>query len=381
MKIVYISNNSMYLCRDGKIISLPCERAAKYTETVGEINKNSAWKHSGYGAVFREDTNANMDLSKYVSINGVSAVADDFIYSAVFGKMGAIYKKSADSPNAPEGHIYTGMKKGIGSISYKNGRIAAILDGHLAIFDERGDYNELTDGASAEDSPFWSATDGRIFCSTRGIALDGSGNCSESSILTVDEAAGTIDTLFAEEGNDLLEPKNDADGNYYFIRQPHKPVKEAKEPVWKTILLLPIRLIKAIFGFFNAFSMLFGGEPLRKNQGKNDVKTKNKTPRELFLEERIKEAEKNEKENAAAGDTNPGFLPRSRVLVRVSPDEKETILCKGVLDYTLCSEGVVCSNGKELLLIRNDGSEKVIAKAEFAEKLSILSEDSAAEKK
>ena len=94
-----------------------------------------------------------------------------------------------------------------------------------------------------------------------------------------------------------------------------------------------------------------------------------------------KEAEKNEKENAAAGDTNPGFLPRSRVLVRVSPDEKETILCKGVLDYTLCSEGVVCSNGKELLLIRNDGSEKVIAKAEFAEKLSILSEDSAAEEK
>lgn len=381
MKIVYISGNSMFLCSGGKVTELPCERAARYTDTVNEINKNKEWKHSGAGAMFREDIRYFPDASRSVSINGVSASGEDFIYSAVLGEMGAIYRKSADSPKAPEGHIYTGMNRDIGSIAYKNGRIAAILDGHLAIFDERGDYNELTDGHSVEDSPFWSATDGRIFCSTKGRALEGGSGYSASSILSVDESAGTIDTLFAEEGNDLLEPKNDADGNYYFIRQPFRQTRENKEPVWKSVLLFPVRIIKALFGFLNAFTVLFGGEALRSNQRKGDVKSKNKSPRELFFEERMREAEKNEKENAAAGDKNPGIFPRSRVLVRISPDETETILCKGVLDYTLCSEGVIFSNGKEIILIGKDGSEKVIAKAEFAEKLSVINEKIASAEK
>lgn len=364
----------MFLCNSGKVSELPCERAEKYTDAINEINKNKEWKHSGAGAMFREDLEHDADASRSVRINGVSAADDGFIYSAVLGEMGAIYRKSADSPKAPEGHIYTGMNRDIGDIAYKNGRIAAILDGHLAIFDERGDYNELTDGHSAEASPFWSATDGRLFCSTRGRALEGGNVFSASSILAVDEEAGSIDTLFAEEGNDLLEPKNDADGNYYFIRQPYKLQKSEKEPVWKSVLLFPVRLIKALFGFINAFSVLFGGEPLRKSQRKGDVKSKTKSPREQYIEDRLREAEKNEKENAAAGDKNPGILPRSRVLVRISPDETETILCKGVLDYTLCGEGVICSNGKELLLIGKDGSEKVIAKAELAEKLSVINE-------
>lgn len=380
MKFVYISGNSMFLCSDGKITELPCERAARYTDTVNEINKNKEWKHTGSGAIFREDSQFFPDASRGVSINGVSAANEDFIYSAVLGEMGAIYRKSADSPKAPEGHIYTGMNRSIGSIAYKNGRIAAILDGHLAIFDERGDYNELTDGHSAEDSPFWSATDGRIFCSTRGRALEGGSGYSASSVLSVDEKAGTIDTLFAEENNDLLEPKNDADGNYYFIRQPYRQAKEEREPIWKSVLLFPVRIIKALFGFVNAFTVLFGGEPLRKNQRRGDIKSKNKSQRELFFEERMREAEKNEKENAAAGDKNPGIFPRSRVLVRISPDETETVLYKGVLDYTLCSEGVICSNGKEILLIGKDGSEKVIAKAELAEKLSVINDGPIPEK-
>ena len=196
--------------------------------------------------------------------------------------------------------------------------------------------------------------------------------------MAVDQEAGSIETLFEEENNDLLKPRNDADGNFYFIRQPYKSPKVQKEPVWKSVLLFPLRIIKAIFGFFNAFSVIFGGEPLRKNQKKDDVKTRDKSARQIFFEERLLEAEKNEKENAAAGDKNPGIFPRSRVLVRISPDKTETVLCKGVMDYTLCDEGIICSNGKELLLIDRDGSEKALCKAELAESISVISGEAAA---
>ena len=165
---------------------------------------------------------------------------------------------------------------------------------------------------------------------------------------------------------------NDTDGNYYFIRQPYKPPRDKREPLLKSVLLFPLRLIKAVIGFLNAFSVIFGGEPLRKNQSKDDIKTKNKSGRELYFEGRLIEAEKNEKENAASGDKNPGIFPRSRVLVKAAPDGSETVLKKGVLDYTLCDEGVMISNGKELILLDKNGEEKVIANAALAENINVI---------
>ena len=372
MKIAYLSKGAMYVCNDGKVSQLPCERADKYADIVNEINKNKAWKHSGRGAEFMGTVEHYEDASKTTNIFGMTPANDGFLYSAVFGGMGAIYRKNADEPKAPEGHIYTGMNRRISNICYKNGKIAAIMDDHLAVFDERGDYDEITDGPSAESYPFWSADDNRILCSTVGYAIGGDSGVSPSSIMAVDTDAGRMDELFAEEENDLIKPKNDSEGNYYFIRQPYRAPKPQKEPIWKSVLLFPVRLIKAIVGFLNAFSVLFGGEPLRKNQQRGDTKTKNKSPRELYFEGRLLEAEKNEKENAESGDKNPSILPRSRVLVKKAPDGSETIIKKGVLDYTFSDEGIVYSNGKEIILIGNDGEEKVIAKASFADNLIIL---------
>ena len=372
MKIVYISKGKMFLCNDGKVSELPCERAAKYADTVNEINRNKEWKHSGKGAEFMGTVQHYTDAADSACIHGISAADSGIIYSATLGEMGAIYRKDTDSPKAPEGHIYTGMNRSIKDISFKDGRIAAIMDGHLAIFDERGNYDEMTDGASIESSPWWSASDGRILCSTVGVAIGGGSGVSPSSILALDMDAGKIDELFADKDNDLIKPMNDADGNYYFIRQPYKQPRDKKEPVLKSVLLFPIRILKAIGGFLNAFSVIFGGEPLRNNQRRDDVKTKNKSNRELYFEGRLLEAEKNEKENAASGDKNPGIFPRSRVLVKVAPDGSETVLKKGVLDYALCSEGIIISNGKELILLENSGEEKVIANANFAENINVI---------
>ncbi len=372
MKIVYVSKGKMYICNDGKVSELPCERAAKYADTVNEINRNKEWKHSGKGAQFMGAVEHYSDAADNVCIHGITAADNGMIYSARLGEMGAIYKKDTDAPKAPEGHIYTGMNREIGGISFKEGRIAAVFDGHLAIFDERGNYDELTDGASVESSPFWSASDGRILCSTVGVAIEGGSGVSPSSILSIDMDAGKIEELFSDKDSDLIKPMNDTDGNYYFIRQPYKPPKDKKEPMLRSVLLFPFRLIKALIGFLNAFSVIFGGGPLRKNQSRDDVKTKNKSPRELYFEGRLLEAEKNEKENAASGDKNPGIFPRSRALVKISPDGSETVLRKGVMDYTLCDEGVILSNGKELILLDKNGEEKVIANAEFAENINVI---------
>ena len=180
-----------------------------------------------------------------------------------------------------------------------------------------------------------------------------------------------MEELFADEKYDFLRPSNDSSGNFYYIRQPYK-VPEEKNPLWKDVLLFPVRIIKALLGFLNAFSVLFGGESLRSGRKQGDVKTKEKSDRELFFEGRLLEAEKNEKENTAKGEKNPGIFPLSRVLVRIAPDGTETVLKRGVMDYAVLPDGsIICSNGRSLLHITDSG-EELIAKAKMAQNICVL---------
>lgn len=374
MKIIYISDNKIYKCTDGKITELSSERAQHYKSTVSEIRRNKEWKHSGTGAQFMGTAAPSGNEAVFVSINGIADDGTGLVYSIQLGEMGGIYRKNPDKPEAAEEHIFTGMNRDIGSISIKNGKIAACSNGHLSIFDMKGNFEDITDGDSIESQPCWSAEDDRIFCSTAGIARNQYGApaaYSPRSIMAVDMNAGSMEELYADEKYDFLRPSNDSSGNFYYIRQPYK-VPEEKNPLWKDVLLFPVRIIKALMGFLNAFSVLFGGESLRSGRKQGDVKTKDKSDRELFFEGRLLEAEKNEKENSAKGEKNPGIFPLSRVLVRIAPDGTETVLKRGVMDYAVLSDGsIVCSNGRSLLHITDSG-EELIAKAKMAQNICVL---------
>lgn len=374
MKIIYISDNKIYKCTDGIITELSSERAQHYKSTVSEIRRNKEWKHSGTGAQFIGTAAPSGNESIFVSINGIADDGTGLVYSIQLGEMGGIYRKNPDKPEAAEEHIFTGMNRDIGSISIKNGKIAACSNGHLSIFDMKGNFEDITDGDSIESQPCWSADDDRIFCSTAGIARNQYGApaaYSPRSIMAVDLNAGSMEELFADEKYDFLRPSNDSSGNFYYIRQPYK-VAEEKNPLWKDVLLFPVRIIKALLGFLNAFSVLFGGESLRSGRKQGDVKTKEKSDRELFFEGRLLEAEKNEKENTAKGEKNPGIFPLSRVLVRIAPDGTETVLKRGVMDYAVLPDGsIICSNGRSLLHITDSG-EELIAKAKMAQNICVL---------
>lgn len=375
MKIIYISENKIYKCEDGKITELPSERVLHYTGTIAQINKSKEWKNSGTGAEFMGTAvHPGFAESASVNINGVAAGGLGLVYSMRLGDMGGIYSKSIDKPNAAEEHIFTGMNTNIGSISIKNGRIAVSVDGHLAVSDFKGNLDEITDGDSREDDPSWSAADNRVFCTTAGFARDDRGiiaAVSPRSIMAVDLDGGSIEELYSDESYDFMKPKNDAQGNFYYIKQPYKVPKE-KEPLWKDILLFPFRILKAVGGFLNAFSVIFGGESLRSGKKQGDVKTKQKSDKELYFEGRLLEAEKNEKENAAKGEKNPGILPVNRVLVRIGADGAETVIKRGVLDYAVIDSGdIICSNGRALIRI-GEGGEEIIAKAKLAHNICVI---------
>lgn len=377
MKIIYISENKIFKCENGKVAELPSERAIHYSETIAQIKRSKEWKHIGTGAEFMGTAGSyNYEERTDIHINGISVGGPGIVYSVSLGDMGGIYGKNIDKPNAAEEHIYTGMNTRIGALSMKNDRIAADFYNHLAVFDARGNTEEITDGDSIEADPCWSATDDRIFCTTAGIARAerGAAAVAPRSIIAVDLSGNTMEELFSDDKYDFLKPKNDAKGNFYYIKQPYKAPQE-ESPLWKDVLLFPVRLLKAVAGFLNAFSVLFGGESLRSGKKQGNVKTKQKSNKELYFEGRLIEAEKNEKENSAKGEKNPGILPFNRVLVRVGENGEESVLKRGVLDYAVLGDGsIICSNGKALLRI-SGGEEEVIAKAKFAHSICVIEEE------
>lgn len=360
----------MYLYSGEKVRELPSERVAHYAETVRTINKNKEWKHTGKGAQFMGTAYENNEHEiTNVSINGLAWDGKGLVYSMILGGMGGIYRKNVDSPDAAEEHILTSMDTQMGMISHKDDRLAVTMNGHIAVSDMNGNYDELTDGDSREDHPCWAADKNKIYCTSKGIARYETGSVADyspSGIIALDLSSNTIDEVISDEKYDYTCPQCDSDGNLYCIRQPHKSSLPKKTPLWKDILLFPVRLIKAIIGFLNAFSVIFGGESLRDGKKPGDVRSKQKSDRELYFEGRLLEAEKNEKENAAKGEENPGIFPVSRVLVKLGENGEETVIKRGVQDFVMLGDGsIVCSNGRALIHIK-DGSEKALAKAKLA---------------
>lgn len=377
MRIAYISENKMFICENETVRELQSERAAKYSETVRTINQNKEWKHIGTGAKFTGALQnfSDREAENFV-INGLAWDGRGLIYSMRLGSLGGIYRKNPDKAEAAEEHIYTGINEKIGIISCKGNKIAAELNGHIAVYDTDGSCSELTDGDSIESFPDWTENENMILCASKGIARAETGEAAELSpgiVLALNLYSNSIEELYSNDKYDCISPKRDSYGNLYFIKQPYQS-QIKRTPIWKDILLFPVRIVKAIGGFLNAFSVIFGGEPLRDGKNKGNVKSKQKSDKELYFEGRLLEAERNERENAAKGDKNPGIFPVSRELIKVSQNGEETVIKRGVQDYLLTSNGeIICSNGREIIHIGNN-FEKVLAKAKLAHSLCIIPE-------
>ena len=84
----------------------------------------------------------------------------------------------------------------------------------------------------------------------------------------VDYKAGEMDSLLDDEQWDYVAPHISQDKMLFAIRRPtDKPVHEKAGMAVKDSLMMPLRLGKAVFGYLNVFSMLYGKEPLRSAGG------------------------------------------------------------------------------------------------------------------
>ncbi len=385
MPLYYIADNKIYKNENKNSEQITLDRVENYMENSRQISRKNEWKNSGTGARFTGTAVMTRDIEKViesqVKITGLCDTGSTLVYSIKFDGVSGIYTKSYDEKDKDENLIISSQDFTVSGIACKKEKLAATLEyangeKHIAIFKlPSANYNEITDGDTREEYPFWSQTDNNLYFSSSGIARNESGQIaafSPKSIMKYNFDKETIDTVLESEEFDYIFPQTDNGGSLYCIRQPYKQ-KESAGSIVIDVLLFPVRLIKAIFGFLNVFSILFGGESLHSGEKQSGpYKSKQKSEKEMIFENNIINADKNMKYNSSKGDKYPGIISRNWELIKINSDDSVTVIKSGVLNFKIVDDGFYISNGKHIIKIDNEGDEKHICKADMAVDINLV---------
>jgi hypothetical protein len=383
--LVFVADNKLWKYENGNTKEMTVYRIEKYKENIREIARKNEWKNTGTGAKFMGTatmTRAAAEIPESAAkVTGVVRAGDRLVYSVKFEQIGGLYYKSYDSSDTDENLIISNQDIRVEGIDCKDNRLAASLcfnnmEKHIAVFNlPSAAYTELTEGDTAEEYPCWSKTENKLYFSTAGYArneYEAVAAISPRALACYNFDREEMETVAESEDFDYLKPQTDIHGNLYCIKRPYKTDKSS-ENILIDILLFPVRILKAIFGFLNIFSMLFGGESLRSGEGANAAKTKQKSQRDMFIDGNMVNVERAEKENQSRGEKYPGIIPKSWQLIKISSFGEETVIKSGVLDFSVTDSGsFIISNGNHITELLPSGEEIHICKAKMAHSIVTL---------
>lgn len=387
-KIVYNDNLSIKTLNNGTVSEFSCNFYNNYVETLEKLNKSQEWKHQGIGANFRGDTveyeTTSYKNSYYNSLNALNST-DKALFSITINDVSGIFIKDFSSPKDNEAHvIHSNEASYNGSSPNNNGDklVTAIkrdyFTSHLAVFDlNTSDFTELTDGDCYDfDATFSKTNSSVIYFATKGVGRNSDGDFvkySPSSICKYNLDFVDVQEVLSSDNYSFVKPKDDENGNLYYIKRPEKAKKKSVFRFLLDILLIPYRLIEAIVMFLEMFTMMFTGKGFTKEKRASDVKTSNKHPGEIFIEGNLINVENEYKNNLKHKDGYVGYAPWSWQLIKLSADGTETVIKNGVIDYDIAKNGdIILTNGKHILKITESGKTEKLAEATMCTKVSVF---------
>lgn len=392
-KIIFASEGKIGRIDGSKITYYTSEYLEKYNKNRYEIIKKNSWKTEGQGARFMGVHSMVQDIEiprEEANITGIAFLedTDEIIYTITVNNMSGIFSKNLSHDSNNEGHIIHKSNTEFSGIDYNGSSGQAVVtvseesfEKHIALIDlKKGSYRIVTEGESRDQNPFWSRRNKDIiYYDSCGIGLNRSNNevaFSNRFICKLDISAGTVEECMVDEKFNFEKPKEDMEGNLYFIKRPFGDEhKMSPGQTLKDIFLFPFRMLKAIFSWMNFFSMRYSGESLR-SKGNNPAKIREKSQQEIFIEGNLINVENALKENMDSGEKYPGFAPRSWELVKMGDDGKLVTIKKGVLDFDIDEDGnIVYTNGNYVIRISKNGKEEKIEKVPMVTKVKIASNE------
>jgi hypothetical protein len=385
-KLAFASRGQIGLFDTSSLSYLNSQYLMKYKSNLEAIQRRNEWKAKDISKfALQPSFQRSVDsIMAEASITGLSFTQEGgkLMYSVSIENMSGIFIKTLDDDSAAEGHVLHNRDVRFQSLDYspkRNEMVFAVREGlhhqNLAIMGaDESCYREITGGESADDNPVWSQTNSNIlFFDSAGLGTNASGfivGLGPKSIFKFDTSNGHMDEIVSMEGKDCLLPKVDGNDNVYFIAKPYSPPSRPRMTALD-VLLLPYRLLKAVFSWLNFFTTAYTGESLTSG-GPNPAKSREADPKMVLINDNIINAEKTLKESRRSGEKYPGIAPKNWVLMKLDKNGTLTVLKKGVLDFDVSRDGdIVYSNGKYLIRLDTTGEGEVIERADLLQKIKI----------
>jgi len=362
-------------------------------DRAAQIQNRNSWKTQGTGAKFmsggmlwgRQPGDA---AEIRVAITGISSGCNpgELFYSLITDDIGGVFllrDRAADERRL----LHTADFR-VRRLAASSGQdlVACMLqrkgqNSCIAVMRADGtELREVTQGDTIDDAPRWlpgssqelvfqSAAIGR---NRAGVAI----TQAPFAIHKLDLEAGTVTTLAEDPQFDFLAPQLAQDGSLYYIRRPYRDPNQPPS-AWRSALdlvLLPFRLLYAVFQFLNFFTVRYTGNPLTTT---GNARQKHADIRKMMIWGNLLDADK--ASELTEGDA-PALVPKSWELIRRSTDKnvdaaKEEVVAKGVLCFDLYPDGsVLHSDGSNVYCRDARGWSQRLAKDALIEQVVAVEE-------
>ena len=375
-KILFNDRMSIKTVDETETKSYVCEFHQNFVTAAQNAHDKYDWKHSGEGAIFRGDTDVeNATPTKNIAyFNSLKFLSEnEIIYSVTVDEISCVMRKDLSTDKDNEGHIvhsreyvYNGASPNKNGTAFVSCLKTNEVNSHLAIFNlSDNDYYTVTDGDSCDfDATYSRADNDYVLFATKGAGRNKQGEFvkySQSSIYRYDTLNGDVEELLCKKDYSLVKPKDDENGNLYYISKPEDGDKRSVWGILLDIILIPWHLLVAIYRFLEAFTLIFTGRKFIKD-GSDPVKTKDRNDGKILIEGNLINAEKEYKRNLRHKDAFAGYAPHSWELIKKAKDGTETVMAKGVINYCISPAGeIYFTNGKHVVKITADGKREKIA--------------------
>ncbi|HET8645631.1 MAG TPA: hypothetical protein VFO85_09100, partial [Vicinamibacteria bacterium] len=171
-----------------------------------------------------------------------------------------------------------------------------------------------------------------------------------SEIHRLDLESGTLETLAADPRHDLLCPQVAPDGTLYCLRRPREGRAASLGAMLLDLVLLPARLLYAVFQYLNFFTARYTGKPLTTAGG---PKRQGADMRQMMVWSNLMQAE------GAGGDEPRPSVPREWQLVRLADGQRPEVVASAVLTFDMGQDGsLVYSTGSAIHHLSPEGQHR-----------------------
>jgi hypothetical protein len=380
--LAYLSQRKLHLHKDGVTRTLESEFERTVRERTASIERRNSWKTQGRGATFQGAAGlAQQAASRQtpVLITGLTLAPEGgLLYSLETDSISGIFLR--DAAGVETRLFHTADFRIRHAALHSDGATLAATAFHndsmrsnIALLPLHGtDFSEVTEGDSFDQLPAWVPGGGRrVVFQSAGVGRDAAGNFAGLGPCTIhrlDAESGDLDEIAAEDGKDLLQPRETEDGTLYYIRKPY----ESGAPQASLLgsigdaAMFPFRMARAILQYFNIFSMMYTGKPLVTNKG---AVQRPIDPRQALIYGNLAHAMMQQQQG---DDDQQGLVPSSWELVRKRPGERAETVAKNVLAFDVAGERVVCSNGRSIQAIGPDGHSQRLLEGELIDRIVAL---------